>query len=166
MAGRLRQEDPLWGPPLKVDAKQGRGGPCGAAMSRRWRNHSIIVKPVSARWALFDTEQLFQNFLPRVSRVHGFEPMTLELKSWDTTNELSVCYTARMPWGGGLSCKSKEVIYILYNLFSTLYILYKYFYIFYENKIREKKKFLSYNNYLKELVPISSLEYKINFSTL
>ena len=135
--------------------------------SRRWRNHSIIVKPVSARWALFDTEQLFQNFLPRVSRVHGFEPMTLELKSWDTTNELSVCYTARTPWGGGLSCKSKEVIYILYNLFSTLYILYKYYYIFYESKIREKKFFL-YTHLFEgtHAFSISSLIYKINFSNL
>ena len=139
MAGRLRQEDPLWGPPLKVDAKQGSGGPCGAAMSRRWRNHSIIVKPVSARWALFDTEQLFQNFLPRVSWVHGFEPMTLELKSWDTTNELSVCYTTKRRLEGVwvANPKRSSIFYIICSLLYTYSI--NIFIYFMREKIREKK---------------------------
>ena len=130
--------------------------------SRRWRNHSIIVKPVSARWALFDTEQLFQNFLPGVSRVHGFEPMTLELKSWDTTNELSVYYTTKRRLEGVWVANSKRssIFYIICSL------LYKYFYIFYESKIREKKNSSRIIIYLKELMPIFSLEYKINFSTL
>ena len=121
MAGRLRQEDPLWGPPLKVDAKQGSGGPCGAAMSRRWRNHSIIVKPVSARWAL----SRHRAIVPKFSST-GFQ------SPWIRTHDLRVEILRHYQWAisllhsqnalrGGVWVANPKRSSIFYIICSLLY---------------------------------------------
>ena len=56
-------------------AKQGSGGPCGATVSRRWGNHSIIVNSVSARWALFVSEYAFKNLCT--------DPQSPRIRTWN-----------------------------------------------------------------------------------
>ena len=58
-----------------------------APVSRRWGNHSILVKSVSARWALLSmkTEPKILSFRPEIP---GFDPRIFGIESQCASNEL------------------------------------------------------------------------------
>ena len=75
-----------WGRGTLIGSSSESGGGT-APVSRRWGNHSILGKSVSAQWALLRTKTLPKifSFWPENS---GFDPVICGIESQRTSNEL------------------------------------------------------------------------------